>query len=153
MLVVLVILSAGLLGLIIYFIVSSKSSRLLRLAALIALGFIGLSIGVCGILLILGPKKEQADIVLPVFLDAAPPAKSGGNFAAILVFLVLFLLIVGITIFLSLRNQGKNKEEEKKNKKAPVYINDDHLNIGKADSLEIEDSEDSIEDSFEIDIK
>jgi len=154
MLIVLGILSAGLLGLIIYFIVSSKSSRLLRLSALIALGFIALSIGVCGILIIMGPKKEKAEIALPFLQDAAPPAKTGSSFAAILIFLVLFLLIVGITIYLSLGNQKKNLEEAKRNKKAQVFIDDDHLNIGKAGSRENADIiDDSLDDSFDIEIK
>ena len=140
-----VILSAGLLGLIIYFAVSSKSSRLLRLAAIIALGLIGISIGICGVLLIRGPSQEEVDIILPIFKDAAPKAKSGSNFVAIFVFLAVFLFVVGTIIYLSLRKQVKKEEPVKKTTADPVFPSGDELNI---EELGKEENEDSFDIEF-----
>ena len=147
MLVVSTILSAGLLGLIIYFLVSPKSSRLLRLAALGALVLIALAIGVCGVLLILGPSQKQGDdIVLPVFQDAAPPVKSSSNFPAIFISLVLFVVVVGLIIYFYTKGKGKKNDTTKNGKDSAVFPNDDGLDIGKPGSEEI----DEMEDTFDI---
>jgi len=110
--VVLIILSVGLLGVIIYFAVSPKSSRPLKLAAIIALALIGLSLGVCGIMLIRGPGQGKAVITLPFLLDDTPqPPPKKSNLAVILTFLVSFFFIVGLVLMTTMR--------EKKNKAVP----------------------------------
>ena len=86
--VVLVILSVGLLGLIIYFAVSPKSSRLLRLTALVALVLIGLSLGICGIFLIKGPGETKEFI--PLVLQESQPQAKSSNTGAIITFFIVF---------------------------------------------------------------
>ena len=139
--VVLAIFSAGLLGLIIYFAVSPKSSRLLKRTALAALGLIGLSLGVCGIFLIKGPSNSPEIVPLPVFEESTPPVRSS-NTLMIIVFFLIFLFVLGLIIFLSLRGQRKKGEEPKKDEKSPIFSNDDELNIqdldDKEDSFDIE---------------
>ena len=109
----LAILSVGLLGLIIYFAVSPKSSGLLRLAALIALGLIAISIGVCAIFLVRGPTEATDVIPLP-FLppDADPQPERKGDLPVIIGFLVLLLVLVGLIYYSS------KKEKERKALKA-----------------------------------
>ena len=146
--IVLIILSVGLLGLIIFFAVSPKSSRLLKIAAFIALGLIGLSIGVAGVFLIIGPAESPDHIPFPVFPEAQPQApKAGGNMAAIVIFLLFFSLIMGLTIVLTLREQRRKDKKIKKGKEAPVFHVDEELNIGEPqvkmeDSFDLEDIED-----------
>lgn len=140
------IVSAGLLGLIVYFAVSSKSSKLVKRVALAALALVVLSLGVCGILLIRGPGQKTTDIPLPLFQDAPAPAKSS-NIAAILIFSVVFLLVLSLIIFIAFRRQGKQDTAAAKQERTPsVFSDDDDLNI-KEPAIE------ELEDSFEIDIK
>jgi len=147
--VVLVILSLGLLGLIIFFTFSPKSSKLLRLTAIIALVLIGLCIGICSILLILGPGKGTGDIPLPVFQDASPkPVKSGGV-SGVFVFLLLLLAALVVIIVVALRNErlNKNKPEEKLEESPPPDLGDDVFKSGFAHQKDNDDDE-----SFNIDI-
>ena len=143
MLVVLAILSLAIMGLIIYFAVSPGSSRLLKRSALIALGVIAVSLGVCGIILIRGSGKEKADFVLPGLIEAAPNAKSG-NIAALIVFLATILFIISLIVLIPLREKRKKGNELKKAGKAPVF-RDDY-------ELDIEEALDKEEDSFEIEL-
>ena len=148
--VVLAILSVGLLGLIIYFAVSPKSSRLLRIVAIIALGLIGLSLGICSIFLIMGPSKDPGDIPLPAFLNApkAPPKK--GNLVEILVFLVILALILALIIALVSRDHKKKAEAAKKPKPQPVFqsnVKPDSIGLETKGSDGIEDDDD---DSFDL---
>jgi preprotein translocase subunit YajC len=140
--VVLVILSLGLLGLIIYFVISPKSSKLLKLTALIALGLIAISIGVCAVFLIMGPGEDEEHIPVSVFQGAQPQAVNSGNIPAVIVFFVVFLLIMGLIIFLALREQRKKSEGLKSAQKAPVFPASGELNIGSSDLFD--------EDSFDI---
>ena len=141
-----IILSVGLLGVIIYFAVSQKSSRLLRLTALIALGLIGVSLAVCGFFIVKGPGMEEADIILPIFEEAQPQKKSS-NIPAMLGFFAVFFLIMGLIVFVSLRRQRK---EEKPGKKAaaPAQVFPNETGLKLDDSAGIE-----IDDSFDIEIK
>ena len=145
--VVLIILSVGLLGVIIYFAISPKSSRLLKISALIALGLIAVSIGVCGVFLIRGPGKSQTAVPLPFIVDDSQPVKKS-NAPMILSFAVVFLFILGLTAYLTMKER-KNLAD--KGKKAPgpsafkasipqknesavqeeqISINDDSFDIG-----------------------
>ena len=105
--VLLAILSAGLLGLIIYFAISSKSSRQLKIAALVALGFIAIALGVCGVILLLGPSEDPMAVPFPV-LPEPQQAETASSFsiADILVF-VLMIGIVGLMVYASRKEQKK----------------------------------------------
>jgi len=144
--VVLIILSVGLTGLIIYFAVSPKSSRLLKITAFIALALSGLSLGVAGIFLIIGPGEGSEFIPLPVFQEFQPPPAKSGNTLAVVVFFMVFLGVLGLIIALALREQRK---KDQKAKKAPVFPDDAGLN----DRLSIDGPNLKEEDSFEIEIE
>ena len=118
--VVLIVFSAGLLGLIIYFAVSPKSSRLLKLTAIIALGLIGLTIGVCGFFLIRGPSQGSDPVPLPVFQESSPKPVKNNNIVVMLIFMGVLLLILGASIFISLRDQKKTRAGAKKMKASPA---------------------------------
>ena len=74
MLVILGILSAGVLGVIIYFVISPKSSKMLKLTALIALGVTCLTLGICVVILLRGSGKAEETIPFHLFSDVPPPA-------------------------------------------------------------------------------
>ena len=139
MLVVMGILSVGLLGLIIYFAVSSRSSKLLKRSALIALGVIVLAVAVCGIFILVGPSEKEAEVVLPVFLDSSPQVKNH-NIVALLVFLATILIIVALIVFIPMRERRKKERMEEKFGKAPVFEDSDELAIGESDNKKEEDS-------------
>jgi len=108
MLVALAILSAGLLGLIIYLAFSPKSSRLLKLAAFIALGLIALAVGINVIILIIGPGEDaMAGLPIPIFADVpqAPPRHT--NAVETIIFLAIFLVIMALIIALAIRDHRK----------------------------------------------
>jgi ABC-type Fe3+-siderophore transport system permease subunit len=100
---VLIILSAGLLGLIIYFAFSPKSSRTLKLSALVALGLIALTVGICSVFLIKGPADNTEEILLPIFQETASSPKKDN--APIFIFLIILALILGLILFLAFRDQ------------------------------------------------
>ena len=108
MIVVLILFSLGLLGLIIYYAVSPKSSRLLKLASTIALGLIGIAIIVCAIIIIIGPKEDPNAVLLPFITEESgqTPTSRVTNFMDIIIFLVLFGLI-SLVIARSMKQQKK----------------------------------------------
>jgi amino acid transporter len=114
MLVVLAILSVGLLGFIIYLALSPKSTRFMKLASLIALGLIGLSLGICAIFLIIGPGEDDGGVPFPVFSDAPPTQPRQTNIIETLVFFAVFLLIMGLIVTLAIRDRRKKEALPKK---------------------------------------
>jgi uncharacterized membrane protein len=108
MLFVIIPIALGFLGVIIYFALSKKSARIVRLVALIALGAVILSVLVCGIIVILGLGEGGEEPRMPDFLvtgESEPPAKTN---TFVLVMVILFLLIfLGMVVVLSLKEQRK----------------------------------------------
>ena len=126
-----VIVSIGLLGTIIYFLVSPKSSRLLRISAIIALALIGLTLGVCGIILIKGPSQSQETIPLPFLIDGIDQPAKKTNVALIVTFLAAFSIITGLVIY-SYRKEQLRKDVPVKAKKeddSQLFQSGDDLNI------------------------
>jgi len=126
------IISVVLLGVIIYFLVSPKSSRLLRLSAIIALALIGLAIGVCGVFLIRGPAKVETDIPLPFLTDAEPKQQDKSNVGVIIGYFVAFAIIFGLVAYSSRKEKEKKQEPVKKPERKQDYkAADEHeLDIG-----------------------
>jgi membrane associated rhomboid family serine protease len=145
---VLIILSAGLLGLIVYFAFSPKSSRTLKLSALAALGLIALAVGICSVFLIKGPADNTEEILLPVFQGAAPAEKKDSS--PIFVFLIILSLILGLIIFLAFRDQRLRAAAPGKGK-VSVFSNIRGLVAGEPGG-KIPESKES-EENFELDLK
>ena len=153
MLIVLGILSVGLLGLIIKFAVSPKSSRQLRMAAIIALVLIVLSIGVCVIILIRGPSKTPGDFPLPVFQGDAQPVKKN-NLPAILSYVVLLLFIVGLMVYVLRTGKiGKAVQEIKADTAVFKKKNEIDKIIGDKEPDSKEPGKKEGEEDFNIDFK
>jgi hypothetical protein len=144
--ILLAILSAGLLGFIIFFAVSPKSSRLLKISALIALGLIALSVGVCGLILIKGSGKAVEAIPLPVFQDTPVDPAKKTNMAAIVSFIIVFLFILGMVVVVTLRDKKILTGETKKTDKPSVF-----QRSGELAGLEVNGTKaDTEEDSFDL---
>ncbi|MDR0399585.1 MAG: hypothetical protein LBH51_01405 [Treponema sp.] len=106
MLFVLIPLSAALMGLIVYFALSPKSSKILRTIALGALGLIILSVLVCGVIIFMGLGAAAKEPVMPDFLAAeAPPPAPQANFFAVFLLAVFLLVFLGVAVILSLRER------------------------------------------------
>ena len=146
MLVVGIILSLGLLGLIIYFAISRKSSRRLKFAAIIALACIGVSLIICGYFIIRGPGADKAALPFPALVDGPAPVKQRN--IADLIILAVLVAVVGVVIFISLRDKRK-KAEPAKRKAEPVFQESDDLDIEIAESPVNNNSE----DSFDIELE
>lgn len=117
MLFVIIPLSVVLLGVIVYFALSPRSSKMLRLSALGALGAIMLSVVICVIIIAVGMETANEEPVMPDFLAAEPPqAAAEGNLAALFILAAFLLALLGTIIFLSLRErrlQEKGKGEKR----------------------------------------
>ena len=112
--VILAIISVGFLGVIINYAVSSKSSRFLKLAAMLALGLIVLSLGVASIILATGvfrQNKTNEEAHLPIFLNAPAPPSNRGNIVQIVIFLVFFALILGVLSVIAYRDHKQKQNE------------------------------------------
>ena len=130
--VVLAIISVILLGVIIYFVVSPKSSHLLRMSAIIALALIGLAVGVCGVFILKGPAKVETDIPLPFLIDAQPKPESKTNVGVVIGYFVAFALIFALVAYSSKKEKGKKYEPVKKAAKKEAFKSDDEnkLDLG-----------------------
>jgi CDP-diglyceride synthetase len=108
MLFVIIPLSAALLGMIIYFALSPKSSKPLRTAALGALGAIILSVLICIIIIFFGSKNTAKEPVMPdFFAPEAPPAAPQGNIFILLLLALFLLTFLGGVVFLTLRERKR----------------------------------------------
>jgi amino acid transporter len=130
--VVLGIISFVLLVVIIYFLVSPNSSRLLRISAIIALSLIGLAIGVCGVFLIRGPAKVVTEIPLPFLTDAETKQQNKTNVGVIIGYFVVFAIIFGLVAYSSKKEKEKKQEPVKKPERKQDFkiVDDNELDIG-----------------------
>ena len=104
--VVLIIFSLVLLGVIIYFAFSKKSSRLLKRVAFIALALIALALVIAGIFLLVGPGEDPGHIPIPGFHE--PQAQDESRISVeLIVFIIIFLLILGLIIYSTYKEQQK----------------------------------------------
>jgi hypothetical protein len=110
MLFVIIPLSIVLLGVIIYLALSPKSSKMVRLAALCALGAIMISVIICVIIIFAGLGGVEEEPVMPDFLAVEPPpAPPQGNFVAIFLLAIFMLAFLGIIVFLSMRERKRQE--------------------------------------------
>ncbi|MDR3192934.1 MAG: hypothetical protein LBT87_07705 [Treponema sp.] len=113
MLFVIIPIALGFLGVIVYFALSKESSRIVRLAALIALGAVILSVLVCGIIVLLSLGDGGGEAVMPDFLAVEEPEPPTKTNTFVLVIVMLFLLaFLGMVVFLSLKEQRKTTERK-----------------------------------------
>jgi preprotein translocase subunit YajC len=107
------ILAAGILGVIIYFFLSKKSPKPLKLAALGALILSGLALAVCAFLLFSGPRAGPVGPYdAPALTQGAPPPANAPNIIALVIFLAVLLAFFGFIIFLGIRDQKRKAVEE-----------------------------------------
>ena len=142
------IISVVLLGIIINFAVSPKSSRLLRLAAIIALVLIGLSVGVCGILLIRGSTQDPEAMPLPFLAESESKPEQNKNMPMIISFSAVFLFLAGLVFMTSLRESKKPKKPVKKAEKPKPVQNVEESPV----ELNL-DSDSGDDDNFNLEIK
>jgi heme/copper-type cytochrome/quinol oxidase subunit 2 len=111
MLIFLGVLAAALLGGMIYTFLSTKSTKSIKLAALIALALSGISLAVCGIFVVLSGGAAPAEGLYPVpaAVEEAP-VDSGNDILVIAIILVILLAFFGFIIFLGLKDQKKKTE-------------------------------------------
>jgi hypothetical protein len=89
---------------------SKQAEKPLKLAAVIALGFIALSVIICLIMVVAGPAAEEEEPVFAGLPLAEPVRVENANGVYILLFGVILLLFLGLIIFLSLREQRIGKK-------------------------------------------
>jgi low temperature requirement protein LtrA len=103
------IVSLALLAVIIRFALSPQTEKPVKRAALIALAAIGLTIVVCLVMVITGPKTtEEAEVFAGLPLAESVAVANSGRVYMLLLG-VIMLLFVGLIIFLSLREEKKKR--------------------------------------------
>ena len=111
----LIILSVILLGVIINFAFSQKSSRILRLVAIGALALIALSIGVATIVIVFNNFKEvNEEEHLPIFLEAQRDEPKTNNLFHIIIPLLIFVVLVAVIAIAYSRDRKARLAETKK---------------------------------------
>ncbi|MDR2617910.1 MAG: hypothetical protein LBC62_03470 [Treponema sp.] len=102
-------LAAAVLGGIIYVFLSRKSSKTLKLAALIALVMSGLTLGICAVILFGGSSgAEEADAVFTVLTEPEQQVKAA-NPGGLIFFLVFLLVFFGFIVFIGMKDMKKKK--------------------------------------------
>jgi hypothetical protein len=102
-----VIVSILFLGMLIRLVLSPGTDRLLKRAALIALGAIGLAIIACLIVAIAGFKEPETEEVFVGFPLSEPEADVNSGRAYTLVVGSIMLALIGFIILLALREKAK----------------------------------------------
>jgi len=143
MLIALAIISIIFLGIIIKFSFSSTSTSLIKRISLIALILIGLAVGICSIILIIGPSEDQEGVAFPVFQEARAAPAEKSNIVAIIIFLIIFVIFPILIIFLARRNKEQKRRPKEKPRKTPIFHVgndlDDPEETGKSDKNEDND--------------
>ena len=147
------ILSVGFLGVIVYFAVSPKSSKLVKIVAIAALILAGLTIGICGFLLFRGPAQDPDAIPLPVFQDMPTEPAKKSNIMSFLIFFAFLFAVLGIIIYVAIRDRKKTQKPAKKPAGSSVFMDNDDLNIGMGNGIARSDVKGDLDDSFDIDIE
>ena len=101
---------------VIYMAISKKSDFKVRLAALVALGFMVLTV-IISIILIFGVAVVETDAT--VWLDMPPPdtpPQTGPNNNALWMFIIFLLVMFFLVLILSLREQRKKEKMTEKYK-------------------------------------
>jgi heme A synthase len=111
MLVVSAIIGALILGVMVYLALSKKSRYWIRVAALIALGVMILSVIVCLIAILSGRaavvgNQFIADMPLPV-----EPPRSAGNLLAYVIMIIFLLTLFIVVLILSIQEQRKGNSK------------------------------------------
>jgi multisubunit Na+/H+ antiporter MnhF subunit len=109
MIIVGAIVSLALLAVIIRFALSPQTEKPVKRAAIIALAAIGLSIVVCLVMVITGPKTTEEEQVFAGLPLAEPVAVVNSGRVYMLVLGLVMLLFVGLIILLSLREEKKKR--------------------------------------------
>jgi heme A synthase len=110
---VIIPIALGFLGAIVYFALSKKSSRFVRLAALIALGVVILSVLVCGLIILLSLGGGTEEPVMPdFFVTEQPEAPAKTNTFIIALVMIFLLVFLGMVVFFSLKEQRKTAERK-----------------------------------------
>jgi heme/copper-type cytochrome/quinol oxidase subunit 2 len=111
MLIFLGIFAAALLGGMIYTFLSRKSTKAIKLAALIALVLSGISLAVCSIFIVFNAGKVSSEGLYPAPVPVEKaPVSSGNDILVIVIVLIILLAFFGFIFFLGLRDQKKKAE-------------------------------------------
>ena len=111
------LVSIALLGVIIRFALSSRTDRLVKRAAIIAMAAIGLAIVACLVMAFAGFKDVEEEDVFAGLPLAEPVAAVNPNKVYMLLVGIILLLFVGLVIFLSLRVESKHRSAQRKVKR------------------------------------
>jgi preprotein translocase subunit YajC len=106
------IVSLVLLVTIIRFALSPQTDRLVKRAALIALAAIALALVVCLVMVITGPDAVEEEEVFAGLPLAETVAVANPNRTYMLILGLIMLLLVGLVIFLSLREEKKKRSAQ-----------------------------------------
>jgi drug/metabolite transporter (DMT)-like permease len=105
--IILTIVSAALLGFIVYFAFSPRSSKILKRAAIIALVLTTLSLAVCAFLLLSEPAASPGQVFVET-TEQPPPVKKTSA-APVFIVLSLLLLFMFFIAFLAIREEKRKK--------------------------------------------
>ena len=147
MIIVLIILSVGLLGVIIYLTFSPKSSRLLKRSGIGALAAIFVAVGICVVLIIRGPQEDTSGIPMLFLLDAPVQPASRVNVVDIII-LVVLMGAISLVILKALRDEKNARFQVKKTKSSPVLTDDDDIDFG--ESRKKRKEEDNFDEGLEL---
>ncbi|GHV95491.1 hypothetical protein AGMMS50293_18110 [Spirochaetia bacterium] len=127
MLVVGIIFGLVILAAMVYLAISKKSTPMIRLASLIALGVMITTVIICLFLIFFGTAAPVDESIVIVSDPVNAASRAGGNFLVLLLF-VLFLVGLFVTVLvISLKEQRKSAINAVKQKTASLFIDEEPL--------------------------
>ena len=94
---------------VIYLAISSKSSRIIKIVALCALGLMVLTVIVCMLIVfgVIQSGGSQPQMLPDAVLSDAPPPPPKPNILPVIMFSIVFILLFALVLVLSLRDKKK----------------------------------------------
>ena len=113
MIVVAIIIGVCIFGVMVYTALSKKTNFRLRIASLIALGLMILSIIICLIVALSGPVFVKSDDISSLLMPEPPPQQAGNTFM-ILFFIIFLLALFAFVLIMTMRERKSEKKSDTK---------------------------------------
>jgi amino acid transporter len=108
----------------VFLAISKKSTKGMRIAAVIALGVMITTVIICLFLILFGVKAPVDEGIILLTEAVPPPPKSSGNFWILLLFMLFLFGLFVFVIFISIREHQAQKKLAAKKETAALFLDE-----------------------------
>ena len=119
-----VLIGLILLASMVFLAISKKSTKGMRIAAIIALGVMIATVIICLFLIFFGVKAPVDESVILLTEVVPPPPKSSGNLWILLLFMLFLISLFVLVIIISIREHQAQKKLAVKKETAALFLDE-----------------------------